>query len=74
MMWREEDGEMRLSSSFLNKRDISQISKPELEDLHYHLENRKRSLQEKIAQMERDLSDLLADQQMIEREMRSRHS
>lgn len=60
---------MRLSSDFVNKRDISQLKKEELEDLHYHLENMKQSLLQKMKFIERDLEKIADDQMKIRAEI-----
>jgi hypothetical protein len=54
-----------LSSAFLNKRDLTQLKREELEDLDYHLQNRRRSLEQKKDQLERDLADIDADRQKV---------
>lgn len=58
-----------LSSAFLNKRDLTQLKREELEDLDYHLQNRRRSLEQKKDQLERDLADIDADRQKVSLEL-----
>lgn len=58
-----------LSSAFLNKRDLTQLKREELEDLDYHLQNRHRSLKQKVNQLERDLADIDADRKKVHEEL-----
>lgn len=55
----------QLSSAFLSKRDLDQLKYEELEDLDYHLQNRRKSLLQKMEQITRDLNDLEHDQQKV---------
>jgi hypothetical protein len=63
---------MILTSAFLNKRDISQLKKEELEDLEYHLRNRESSLLLKMEQIKKDLRDIEADRQKVQLEISRR--
>ena len=56
---------MKLTSAFLNKRDITQLSREELEDLDYHLQNRKTGLLQKLEQIQRDLADIDGDRKLL---------
>ncbi|MGZ4032041.1 MAG: hypothetical protein ACXVP5_04165 [Tumebacillaceae bacterium] len=58
-----------LSSAFLNKRDLTQLKREELEDLDYHLQYRRRSLEQKMTQLKRDMADIDADRQKLSLEL-----
>jgi hypothetical protein len=63
---------MRLTSEFLNKRDISQLKIEELEDLDYHLEKMRNSLLQRMNQIEKDLQKIADDQMIIRSEIQKR--
>ncbi|MBL0386653.1 hypothetical protein JJB07_08315 [Tumebacillus sp. ITR2] len=62
----------QLSSAFLRKRDLDQLKDEELEDLDYHLQNRRKGLLQKLDQINRDLLDIEADQQKVNDTMSKR--
>jgi hypothetical protein len=62
----------QLSSAFLNKRELDQLRHEELEDLDYHLQNRRQSLLQKMEQITRDLRDLENDREKIVTELNKR--
>ena len=58
---------MQLKSGFYNNRDLSQLTREQLEDLDHHLLSRKENLSHKMEQMRRDMADLEADHKQIRR-------
>jgi hypothetical protein len=67
---------VRLTSAFLNKRDITLLTREELEDLDYHLQNRRTGLLQKLELIQRDLADIDEDRKLLvsERSKRPSHA
>ena len=56
---------MQMTSGYFIRRDLSQMTREELEDLAFHLDSRMQGLNLRIEQMKRDMKALEADRDQI---------
>lgn len=62
---KEDDTNMQPTSGFFIRRDLSQMTREELEDLDFHLSSRMQGLHTRIEQMTRDMEALKTDREQI---------